>query len=190
MAHTKLLLVLAAAMLSLTCNSTVAQQPAGSGGPQLASLSTNQFGFDPNTYGWTDPNNWVDIPGPSWAPWWMTIKDPAARAYRAQALKAERYCYYPVPGWGSSRTVRIPSDTLACRQVAAFNPTTFPWTNPASYVITRDVADHTHWKLIDPTARAFMYQSMRTGQWCELDSPIIGYMFSIRVPQASGLCNH
>jgi hypothetical protein len=138
-------------------------------GPQYAAQPpANPSSFDPSTFNWTDSNNWVEVkpPAGTGAAWWMDLRDPAAREYHEQVLKTGQYCYYPVSGWGSSRTLRIPTNSPACHQVEAFNPSTFNWIDPKNWESVPSWSTTYIIRLRDPAARAYSMQAIHTGHYC------------------------
>src|SRR5262245_41666016 len=96
--YPRLLVVVAVAVLALSTQPGLAQQPSG---------------FDASRFDWTDPQNWERVMNPSVTQTWR-LSDQAARAYLRRAVQTGQYCNYSYRAGGRYVSLRIPKISPAC----------------------------------------------------------------------------
>src|SRR5215470_8292740 len=98
--YPSLLVMFAVAILALSTQSALSQQP---------------LGFDASRFDWTDPQNWDRVMNPSGTQTWR-LRDEAARAYLRQAIQTGQYCNYSYRAASRYISLRIPKISPACAQ--------------------------------------------------------------------------
>jgi hypothetical protein len=71
--------------------------------------------FNPATFDWTDPANWSTTIDPSGVQKWR-LRDPAARAYHNQAVRAGQFCVASFRRGNRDVNLMIPKISPECQR--------------------------------------------------------------------------